>query len=103
MSTVSIKDGKNRFSELVRAAEGGETIVITRNGEPVCEITPYKKRGGTDWEAGEKFLRDRGIDRIASWVSPDFDDPLPEDFSSRPCRRTLTSRSRREGNEAPAR
>jgi prevent-host-death family protein len=81
MSTVSIKDGKNRFTELVRAAEKGEAITVTRNGEPVCQIVPYKKRkGGTNWEAGEKFLREHGVDRIASWVSPDFDDPLPEDF-----------------------
>lgn len=80
MSTVSVKDGKNRFPELVRAAEGGETVVVTRNGQPVCQIVPYKKKGGIDWEAGEKFLRDRGIDRLASWISPDFDDPLPEDF-----------------------
>ncbi|HXC56801.1 MAG TPA: type II toxin-antitoxin system prevent-host-death family antitoxin [Rhizomicrobium sp.] len=80
MRTVSVKDGKNRFSELVRAAQGGETITITRNGEPVCEIVPYKKKGGTNWEAGEKFLRERGIERLVGWVSPDFDDPLPEDF-----------------------
>ncbi|MEI9887474.1 MAG: type II toxin-antitoxin system prevent-host-death family antitoxin [Rhizomicrobium sp.] len=80
MTVVSIKDGKNRFSELVRAAEGGETITITRNGEPVCEITPYKKRGGTNWEAGEAFLKSIGVERLVEWIAPDFDDPLPEDF-----------------------
>ncbi len=80
MSTVSVKDGKNRFSELVRAAEGGEKITVTRNGEPVCEIVPYKKKGGTNWAAGEKFLRERGITRLFSYIAPDFDDPLPEDF-----------------------
>ncbi len=80
MSTVSVKDGKNRFSELVRAAEGGETVTITRNGEPVCDIVPHKKKGGTNWEAGEKFLRERGITKLFSYVAPDFDDPLPEDF-----------------------
>jgi prevent-host-death family protein len=82
MSTVSIKDGKNRFPELARAAENGETITVTRNGEPVCRIVPLeKKKGGTDWEAGEKFLRDHGIKRKGKyWISPDFDDPLPEDF-----------------------
>jgi prevent-host-death family protein len=81
MATVSIKDAKNRFTELGRAAEEGETITITRNGKPAFVIAPLPpQKGGTDWEAGEKFLRERGIDRIASWVSPDFDDPLPEDF-----------------------
>jgi prevent-host-death family protein len=80
MTMVSIKDAKNRFSELGRAAEAGETITVTRNGKPAFDIVPHKKRGGTDWEAGEKYLRELGITRIASWVSPDFDDPLPEDF-----------------------
>jgi len=30
---VSIKDAKDRLSELVRSAERGETAVITRNGQ----------------------------------------------------------------------
>ena len=80
MTRVSIKDGKNRFPELAREAEGGKEIVVTRNGEPVCKIVPYKKKGGTNWEAGERYLRELGVDRLVGWVSPDFDDPLPEDF-----------------------
>jgi prevent-host-death family protein len=80
MAMISVKDGKNRFSELVRAAEGGETITVTRNGEPVCDIVPHRKTGGTNWEAGEAYLKSLGVDRLVSWISPDFDDPLPEDF-----------------------
>ena len=85
MSTVSIKEAKNRFSELARRAEKGETVTVTRNGMPVCEITALKKKkGGIDWEAGEAFLRARGVDRLVNWVSPDFDEPLPEDFLLKP-------------------
>jgi prevent-host-death family protein len=80
MSKISIKDGKNRFSELVRAAEDGETITVTRNGKPVCEIVPYKEKGGINWEAGEAYKRKHGITEFFSYVAPDFDDPLPEDF-----------------------
>jgi prevent-host-death family protein len=80
MTTVNIKDAKNRLSELGRKAEAGETITVTRNGKPAFDIVPHKKRGGTDWEAGERYLREHGVDRLVSWVSPDFDDPLPEDF-----------------------
>jgi len=80
MTKVSIKDAKNRFTELGRAAEEGETITVTRNGKPAFVIAPLKKKGGLDWEAGEKYLLDRGIKRKKGWVSPDFDDPLPEDF-----------------------
>ena len=85
MSTVSIKEAKNRFSELARRAEKGETVTVTRNGTPVCEITaPKRKKAGVDWDAGERYLRERGADRVVSWMSPDFNDPLPEDFLLRP-------------------
>jgi prevent-host-death family protein len=80
MKTVSIKEAKNRFSELGRKAEKGETITVTRNGKPAFDLVPHKTGGGTNWDAGEAFLKKHGVDRIASWISPDFDDPLPEDF-----------------------
>jgi prevent-host-death family protein len=85
MTTVSIKDAKNRLSELTHEAESGKTITITRNGEPVADLVPHKKKkGGIDWEAGERFLRERGITDPFPYVAPDFDDPLPEDFLLRP-------------------
>jgi len=37
---VSIAEAKNRLSQLVRAAEGGESVVITRNGRPVAQLVP---------------------------------------------------------------
>ena len=80
MTTVNIKDAKNRLSELGRKAESGETITITRNGKPAFDLVPHKKKGGIDWEAGERFLREHGVTEFFSYVAPDFDDPLPEDF-----------------------
>lgn len=35
-------------------------------------------------EAGRKFLRERGVTQFFTYVSDDFDDPLPEDFRSPP-------------------
>jgi prevent-host-death family protein len=80
MVTVSTRDAKNKLIELGRRAEAGERIVVTRNGKPVFDIVPHGKRGGIDWEAGERWLKAQGITRPKSWISPDFDDPLPEDF-----------------------
>jgi len=37
---VSIAQAKNRLPELIRAVEGGETVVITRHGRPVAQIAP---------------------------------------------------------------
>ncbi len=37
---VSIAEARNRLTELIRAVEGGEQVVITRHGTPVAQITP---------------------------------------------------------------
>jgi prevent-host-death family protein len=84
MATVSIREAKNKLTELARRVEQGERITVTRNGKPVLEMVSPKPKGGIDWEAGERWLKARGITRKESWISPDFDDPLPEDFLSTP-------------------
>ena len=40
MDTVSIKEARERLSELVRAAERGEAVTITRRGKEVARIVP---------------------------------------------------------------
>lgn len=37
---MSIGDARNRFTELIRATEAGERIVITRHGKPVAQLAP---------------------------------------------------------------
>jgi prevent-host-death family protein len=37
---VSIAEAKNRLTQLIRAVEAGESVVITRNGVPVAQIAP---------------------------------------------------------------
>jgi prevent-host-death family protein len=37
---VDIADARNRLTQLVRAVEEGESIVITRNGKPVAQLVP---------------------------------------------------------------
>ena len=84
MTTVSIKDAKNRFTELGRLAESGETVVVTRNGKPAFDIAPHKAKHGINFEAIAEYKRKHGIDRIFTYVADDFDAPLPEDFLLRP-------------------
>lgn len=36
----STGEAKNRLTQLIRAAEQGEQIVITRHGRPVAQIAP---------------------------------------------------------------
>jgi len=37
---VGTAEAKNRLPELIRAAEGGEVVVITRHGRPVAQLGP---------------------------------------------------------------
>jgi prevent-host-death family protein len=67
-TTYKLADAKARFSELVRKAMLGESIVVTKDNRPVVKIVavkPPKRAPGTG----------KGI-----WMAPDFDAPL-EDFS----------------------
>ena len=84
MTTVSLKEAKNRLTELARLVENGETVVVTRNGKPVADLVPHKPQGGLNFEALAEYKRKHGIDRFFEFVPDDFDDPLPEDFLLRP-------------------
>lgn len=37
---VSLSDAKARLTELVRRAEAGDDVVLTRHGQPVIRLTP---------------------------------------------------------------
>ncbi len=80
---VPIKEAKNRLSELAHLVRDGERVIITLRGEPHVEMVPVvakPKRKGFNFEALAKWKAERGYDQIVGAVSPDFDDPLPEDF-----------------------
>ena len=41
---VSLSDAKARLTELVRKAEAGEEVVLTRHGRPAARIVPVDAR-----------------------------------------------------------
>jgi len=41
---VSVGDAEGLFAELVRRAESGEDVVLTRHGRPVVRLVPMQKR-----------------------------------------------------------
>jgi prevent-host-death family protein len=55
MTTVSVAEAKDRLASLVKEAESGETVTITRHGRAVAELRPV----GT-----EKFCDPLSLDRI---------------------------------------
>lgn len=40
MREMTVREANQNFSQVIAAAERGETIVITKNGVPVAKITP---------------------------------------------------------------
>jgi prevent-host-death family protein len=70
---ISIKDAKELFEDLVRRAEAGEHVVVTRNGRPVAEIGPTvsQKVGNNDFGSLPRVgaFKDKEL-----WIAPDFDE-----------------------------
>jgi prevent-host-death family protein len=47
---VSVRELRNRTSEVVAAVRAGESVTLTSNGEPVADIVPHRRR--TRWLPG---------------------------------------------------
>jgi len=84
MTTIALEKAAPGLAELAARVEGGETIVVTRDGKPVLDMVPHRHARGLDLEAGEALLRARGISRTPGFIADDFDAPLPEDFLIQP-------------------
>ena len=70
MKRASVGEAKAHFSALIKRAEAGEEIVVTRSGMPVARIVPAKP-------AKERsFANDEGL----GFVADDFNAPLPSEL-----------------------
>ena len=69
-TTVSVAEAKSRFSELLRLAETGERVVVTRHGKAIAELGP-----SADSAPRRKL---RGAMKGEMWIAPDFDELGPE-------------------------
>ncbi|KAF1697883.1 type II toxin-antitoxin system prevent-host-death family antitoxin [Pseudoxanthomonas jiangsuensis] len=45
MTQVNMLEAKTRLSELVKAVQAGEEVVIANRGEPVARLVPVRQRG----------------------------------------------------------
>lgn len=76
--TVNIQDAKAQFSELIRAVEAGETVVICRRNVPVAEITstvpPPNRRLGQGllgpFVLPDDFNDELSKEELAQWELP---------------------------------
>ena len=85
MREISDREANKNFSQVIAAAERGETIVVTKNGRPVAKIAPQSQARGSypEWRASlaalEESLRaKRGSGRLVGAIAEDDkygDDP----------------------------
>ena len=58
----ALRDAKSHLSKLVRDAQNGERVVITKHGKPVVELVRCAGRGGLDFDKLEADRRRLGIE-----------------------------------------
>ena len=63
---ISVVEAKNQLSQVIRAMEDGEPVVITRNGKPVAQLVPAAKHRQNVVLGG---MRDR-IRLLPGWDDP---------------------------------
>jgi prevent-host-death family protein len=44
MAEVAVRDLRNRGGEILNRVAGGETLTVTRDGDPVAELRPLPRR-----------------------------------------------------------
>ena len=68
MREMSIGDANQNFSQVIAAAERGETIVVTKNGRPVAKITPQPQDRTDDpeWRANFAPLQESLRSKLGS-------------------------------------
>ena len=60
MREMTVWEASQNFSQVITAAERGETIVITKNGTPIARITPQPadRTNHAEWRAAFATLNE---------------------------------------------
>jgi prevent-host-death family protein len=75
---VTVSEAKGQLAELVRRAEAGDEVVLTRHGHPVVRLTPIKPAQRTLGE--RKAAIDAIIERAAGKATPGPSAARSQDF-----------------------
>jgi prevent-host-death family protein len=65
---VSVTDAKGQLTELIRRAEAGEEVVLTRNGKPAVQLKAVAPKP-REWAADEVEARYQFIMDVAAKAS----------------------------------
>ncbi len=79
---MSVREARAHFAAAIEAAERGERVTITKNGEAVAELGPVQKRPKEGfWERNARVRKEMGLDKVKpsrpldeTWLE-EFNDP----------------------------
>jgi prevent-host-death family protein len=70
-TTISATDANRMFAELLGKAVAGETVIITKRGQPVAQLAPYHPEAASPERkaAWDRLLArlEKGIPAPAGW------------------------------------
>jgi prevent-host-death family protein len=66
---VSLTHAKAQLTDLVRRAEAGDEVILTRHGQPAVRLVPVEKT--PDREARRKLLEDLRAGAVHATPGPD--------------------------------
>ena len=69
---IDVKKENLPLQKLLELVASGLDVVLAEGKAPVARVVPVPQK--------PKFRRKAGIYTGKIWVSPDFDDPLPDEF-----------------------
>lgn len=75
MTTISIDDIQQDLAGYFERVQAGETLLVTKSGQPVAEIIPVASFP----EDAPLTRRPHGLAKGEFVVPDDFDDPLPDE------------------------
>jgi prevent-host-death family protein len=73
MTTVTMTEARAKWWELMRRAEGGEEITITKRGRPVAKFVPIGVNPKRDWDEIDRHVKEIQ-QQVKAKMQPDWPD-----------------------------
>lgn len=74
---ISQRELRNDSAEVLRRVEAGESLTVTRRGQPVADLVPHRGHGAARRVVPAETLA-RAMRELPPWQAADFDRELRE-------------------------
>ncbi|HUJ47736.1 MAG TPA: type II toxin-antitoxin system prevent-host-death family antitoxin [Rhizomicrobium sp.] len=73
MTSVGAREANRSFSKILREAESGKSVTITRNGRPVARLEPVTLQRPIDLRPKSKKAREKAHKELMELLEKGFD------------------------------